>query len=169
MAPRNTLFVPSLGVFVLRSLRERRNVYFIKEEEGETVLGTIVSDGSVQVIGFAEDNNVRMHADRRNMAGCFGVCACLFTGGSARTGINRCKVSSISDQRQYPLNAKESVGAMTDTSCSLNACSLICTLFLLTLSLPTDPTYANRARSCSSPQVARPTTCPAAICALLRV
>lgn len=35
-------------------------MYFVKEEEGELVLGTIISDASVKLIGFAEDNNVRM-------------------------------------------------------------------------------------------------------------
>ncbi|CAN0382047.1 unnamed protein product [Pylaiella littoralis] len=34
-----------------------KNVYFIKEEEGEMNFGTIISDGSVQIVGFAEDNN----------------------------------------------------------------------------------------------------------------
>ncbi|CAM9894089.1 unnamed protein product [Pylaiella littoralis] len=34
-----------------------KNVYYLKEEEGEMVFGTIISDGSVQIVGFAEDNN----------------------------------------------------------------------------------------------------------------
>ncbi|CAM9680684.1 unnamed protein product [Pylaiella littoralis] len=34
-----------------------KNVYFIKEEGGEMTFGTIISDGSVQIVGFAEDNN----------------------------------------------------------------------------------------------------------------
>ncbi len=36
-----------------------RNVYYIREVDGEMTLGTIVSDSSVEVIGFAKDKNVR--------------------------------------------------------------------------------------------------------------
>lgn len=35
-----------------------RNVYYIKEDGGEWKLGTIVSDKSVRVVGFAEDIDV---------------------------------------------------------------------------------------------------------------
>lgn len=36
-----------------------RNVYFIKEEEDGTLgSGSIISDGSLEIINFAEDNNV---------------------------------------------------------------------------------------------------------------
>lgn len=36
-----------------------RGVFFVKEEDGEMVFGTIISDSSLNIIGFAEDNNVR--------------------------------------------------------------------------------------------------------------
>lgn len=43
-------------------LGHSRNIYYIKEEDGELVTGTIVSDGSVAIISFAEDINVRERA-----------------------------------------------------------------------------------------------------------
>ncbi len=36
-----------------------RNVYFIKEDGGEWTVGSIISDGSVPIIAFAETNEVR--------------------------------------------------------------------------------------------------------------
>lgn len=34
-------------------------MYYIREVDGEMTMGTIISDGSVQIIGFAKDKNVR--------------------------------------------------------------------------------------------------------------
>lgn len=38
---------------------ESKNVYYIKKDGGSWTVGTIVSDGSVAIIGFAEDIDVR--------------------------------------------------------------------------------------------------------------
>lgn len=35
-----------------------RNVYFLKKEDGQYKVGTIISDKSVKVVGFSEDINV---------------------------------------------------------------------------------------------------------------
>lgn len=36
-----------------------RNIYYIMEDAGEWKVGAIVSDGSLGIVSFAEDNNVR--------------------------------------------------------------------------------------------------------------
>ncbi|CAM9759383.1 unnamed protein product [Scytosiphon promiscuus] len=59
---RGTYFADLLyGAYIFGDNINRRgifaNVYFIKQEEGEWVLGYIISDASVPVIGFAEDND----------------------------------------------------------------------------------------------------------------
>lgn len=44
---------------MLASINRSRNVYYIKEQsDGTWVPGTIISDGSVQVVSFSEDINV---------------------------------------------------------------------------------------------------------------
>lgn len=37
-----------------------RNIYYLTEQDGEWVPGTIISDGSAQVIAFSEDNIVSL-------------------------------------------------------------------------------------------------------------
>lgn len=48
------------------SLLENRNVYFLHEaDDGELGVGTIISDGSVNIIAFAQTNDV---SERRRLS-----------------------------------------------------------------------------------------------------
>lgn len=40
----------------------RRNIYYLKEKDGEWRVGTILSDGSFAIINFSEDANVSAKA-----------------------------------------------------------------------------------------------------------
>lgn len=39
---------------------ERRNVYYLQDGDDGISVGTIISDGSVKVIGFVQDINVSL-------------------------------------------------------------------------------------------------------------
>lgn len=55
---------------------ENRNVYYLQEtEDGDVSVGTIISDGSINVIAFAQTNDVsegrRPPLSAQNIVGCF--------------------------------------------------------------------------------------------------
>lgn len=56
---RGTYFADLIGGAYVFGDNTNKNVYYLKEDGGTWTVGTIISDGSVDIIGFAEDNNVR--------------------------------------------------------------------------------------------------------------
>eukprot|EP00903_Cladosiphon_okamuranus_P010393 g9831.t1 len=54
---RGTYFADLIGGAYVFGDNTNNNVYYLFQEGGDWTVGTIVSDGSVSVIGFAEDNN----------------------------------------------------------------------------------------------------------------
>eukprot|EP00904_Undaria_pinnatifida_P003870 jgi/Undpi1/13484/HiC_scaffold_8.g03143.m1 len=66
-----------------------KNIYYIKEEDGELVTGTIVSDGSVAIISFAEDINgeIMMITKTHSLyhMPCGDLCASTSTGSPPTT------------------------------------------------------------------------------------
>lgn len=56
---RGTYFADLFGGAYVFGDSTNNNVYYMMEDGGTMTVGTIISDGSVNIIGFAEDINVR--------------------------------------------------------------------------------------------------------------
>ena len=62
---RGTYFNDLIGGAYVFGDQTNNNVYYIREEGGTWTVGTIISDGSVDIIAFAEDNDVREGVERQ--------------------------------------------------------------------------------------------------------
>ena len=56
---RGTYFADLIAGAYVFGDNQNKNVYYIKKDGDAWTVGTIISDGSVAMAGFAEDNNVR--------------------------------------------------------------------------------------------------------------
>ncbi len=56
---RGSTFADLIGGAYVFGDNESKNIYYIKKDGDSWTVGTIISDGSVPIIGFSEDINVR--------------------------------------------------------------------------------------------------------------
>jgi len=65
---RGTTFADLIGGAYVFGDNESKNVYYIKKDGDSWTVGTIISDGSVAMVGFTEDIDVRKTEEKLQSA-----------------------------------------------------------------------------------------------------